>query len=138
LGADAETAVIATVGTAGATTTGAEANVGATVITVAGVIGFTAGQAITIDAGANAETANVVSSAGAGRGGGGAGGRGGAPTAATITISAPLRLAHATGAQVSGSGITLTSALTRAHAIGALVASAAPTPGAPNRYERRR
>ena len=136
IGADAETAVIATVGTAGGTTVGADAAVGATTITVAGVAGFTAGQTITIGNGADAETAVVVSSAG-GRGGG-AGGRGGggAPTAATITVTAPLTFAHATGAQVSGTGITLTAALKRAHVTGAPVATSAPTPGAPNKYYR--
>jgi hypothetical protein len=45
-------------------------------------------------------------------------------------------LAHATGAQVSGTGITLAAPLTRAHAGGTPVASSAPTPGAPNKYER--
>src|SRR5204863_10461 len=61
------------------------------------------------------------------------GGRGGA----RITVTAPLTLAHTSGAQVSGSGITLTGALTRAHASGAQVASNVPTPGAPNQYYRR-
>jgi len=60
-------------------------------------------------------------------------GRGGA----RITVAAPLTLAHAAGAQVSGTGITLTAALTRAHAGGAQVASDSPTPGAPNKYYRR-
>ena len=124
-GASLETAVIATVGTAGATTVGAATGVGATVIPVASVTGFTAGQTITIDSGANHETAVVASTTG---------GRGGA----TITVAAPLTFAHAAGAQVSGSGITLTAALTQAHANGALVASHAPTPGAPNQYYRRR
>jgi len=127
-GADAETAVIAAVGTAGATTMGADMNAGATVITVASVTGFSAGQSITIDSGANAETTTVVSSAG--------GGRGGASPAPTITIAAPLKSAHATGAQVSGTGITLVAPLTRAHASGTPVATSAPTPGAPNKYER--
>jgi hypothetical protein len=138
-GADAETAVIAVVGTAGATTVGADAAAGATAITVVSVAGFNAGQPITIGSGANAETAVVVSSAG-GRGGGGgggaSGGRGGAPTAATITVAAPLTLAHVAGAQVSGTGITFTAALSRAHASGAPVATSAPTPGAPNKYRR--
>jgi Alpha-L-arabinofuranosidase B, catalytic len=131
-GADAETAVIATVGTAGATTVGTDTAPGATVMTVASTFGFSAGQAITIDSGANAETTVVVSSAGGGR----RGGRGGAPVAATITVAAPLRLAHAAGAEVSGTGITLTAALARAHASGAQVATSAPTPGAPNKYVR--
>jgi len=119
-GASLETAVIATVGTAGATTVSAATNVGATVIPVAGAAGFSAGQTIAIDSGANRETAVVVSTTG---------GRGGA----TITV-VPLTLAHAIGAQVSGTGITLAGALTRAHASGAPVASDVPTPGEPNRY----
>ena len=131
-GASLETAVIATVGTAGATTVGAATDVGATVITVASGAGFSAGQTITIDSGANHETAVVASTTGGGRGGG----RGGA--GATITVAAPLKSAHAAGAQVSGSGITLTTALTQAHASGAQVASNVPTPGAPNKYSRPR
>jgi hypothetical protein len=112
---------------------GADAAAGATVITVAGVAGFVVGQAITIDAGANAETATVAASAAGGRGGG----RGGPPNPSTITLSAPLTMPHTAGAQVSGTGISLTSPLTRAHAIGAPVATHAPTPGAPNKYLRR-
>jgi hypothetical protein len=130
-GESLETAIIATVGTAGATTVSTECNVGATVIHVAGAAGFSAGQSITIDSGANHETAVVASTTGGGRGGG----RGGA--GATITVKAPLTLVHAPGAQVSGTGITLTAALTRAHASGAQVASDLPTPGAPNKYYRR-
>ena len=124
-GANLETAVIATVGTAGATTAGAATDVGATVIPVAGAFGFSAGQTITIDSGANQETAVVASITG---------GRGGA----RITVAAPLTHAHAAGAQVSGSGITLTAPLTKAHASGAQVAGNVPTPGAPNKYYRRR
>jgi hypothetical protein len=124
-GADFETAVIATVGTAGATTVGAATGVGATVIPVANVVGFSAGQTITIDNGANLETAVVVSVTG---------GRGGS----TITVTAPLAFAHGAGAQVSGTGITLTAALTKAHASGAQVARSLPTPGAPNQYFRSR
>ncbi len=60
-GASLETAVIATVGTAGATTVGAATSAGATVIPVASAMGFSAGQTITIDSGANQETAVVVS-----------------------------------------------------------------------------
>jgi hypothetical protein len=124
-GANLETAVIATVGAGGATTTGTATDVGATVIPVAGGIGFVAGQTITIDSGGNRETAVVASTAG---------GRGGA----RITVTAPLTSAHAAGAQVSGTGITLTAALTRAHASGVQVASNLPTPGAPNQYFRKR
>jgi hypothetical protein len=132
-GANLQTAVIATVGTAGATTVGAATNVGATVIPVASGAGFSAGQTITIDSGANHETAVVASTTGGGRGG-----RGGAGAGPTITVAAPLTLAHAAGAQVSGTGITVSAALTRAHASGAQVASNLPTPGAPNQYYRRR
>jgi hypothetical protein len=129
VGASLETAVIATVGTAGATTAGAATDVGATVIPVASGAGFTAGQTITIDSGANQETAVVAAATG------GRGGRGG-PGGPTITVTAALKSAHAAGAQVSGSGITLTTALTRAHASGMQVASDVPTPGAPNKYYR--
>ena len=128
-GASLETAVIATVGTAGATTVGAATNVGATLIPVANGFGFTAGQTITIDSGVNQETA-VVASASGGRGGRGGG--------ATISVAAPLHSGHAAGAQVSGTGITLTAALTKAHASGAQVDASLPTPGAPNQYYRRR
>jgi hypothetical protein len=122
-GANLETASIATVGTAGATTTSAGTDAAATVIPVASPIGFSAGQTITIDSGADHETAAVASVSG---------GRGGA----RITVAAPLARAHAAGAPISGSGLTLTGALTRAHASGAQVATDVPTPGAPNRYDR--
>ncbi|MGA2174461.1 MAG: arabinofuranosidase catalytic domain-containing protein [Verrucomicrobiota bacterium] len=127
-GANLETAVIATVGTAGGSTVGTATEVSATVIPVASAAGFGAGQTITIDSGTNLETAVVASVTGGGRGGrGGAGG-------ASITVAAPLTIAHAVGAQVSGTGITLTTALTRAHDRGAQVAGSVPTPGAPNQY----
>jgi len=103
---------------------GAATGVGATTIPVAGAAGFGAGQTITIDEGANRETAVVVSATG---------GRGGA----TITVATPLTLAHAAGAQAAGSGITLTAALTKAHAAGTQVASNVPTPGAPNQFNVR-
>ena len=137
-GANRETAVIATVGTPGGTTVGTATEVGATSIPVANAAGFSAGQTITMDSGANVETAVVASVNGGGRGGfgGGPGGRGG-PGGASITVAAPLKMAHAVGAQVSGSGITLTTALTKAHANGAQVAGSVPTPGAPNHYVRR-
>ncbi|MGE5834594.1 MAG: arabinofuranosidase catalytic domain-containing protein [Acidobacteriota bacterium] len=126
-GANQEAATIATVGTAGGTTIGTATAVGATVIPVSSAVGFSAGQAITIDSAATAETAVVLSTAGGGRGG----------TPITITVSAPLRFAHAVGAQVAGTGMTLTAPLTRAHAAGARVISAEPTPGAPNQYSRK-
>jgi hypothetical protein len=122
-GANLETAVIVTVGTAGAATVRAATGVGATVIPVTSATGFSPGQTITMGSGADYETAVVVSTT-----------RFPAPA---ITVAAPLTLAHAAGAQVSGTGITLTAALTRAHAIGAQVTDDVPTPGAPNRYHRR-
>jgi non-reducing end alpha-L-arabinofuranosidase len=141
-GANRETAVIATVGTAGGTTVSTATEAGATVIPVASAAGFNAGQTITIDSGTNVETAVVASISGGGRGGrgggGGFGGGRGAPGAggASITVSAPLKTAHAVGVQVSGSGITLTAALTKAHATGAQVGGTGPTPGAPNQFAR--
>ncbi len=119
-GGNLETAVIATVGTAGATTVGMGTDVGATVIPVAGAIGFRDGQTITIGSGADLETAVVASVR---RFGGNA-----------IIVGAPLTHAHAPGAEVSGTGISLTVALTRAHAEGTQVSDNVPTPGAPNRY----
>ncbi|HEY5042139.1 MAG TPA: arabinofuranosidase catalytic domain-containing protein [Verrucomicrobiae bacterium] len=132
-GANRETAVIATVGTPGGTTEGTATEVGATSIPVANAFGFSPGQTITIDSGANRETAVVASIAG-GRGRGGFGRGGGV---ASITVAAPLTMAHAVEAQVSGSGITLTGALTKSHDSGAAVAGSGPTPGAPNQYARR-
>jgi hypothetical protein len=121
-GANAETAVIATVGTAGATTARAATGVGDTTIPIASVTGFSEGQTIAIDNGAHAETASIASIR-----------IWGDPS---ITVTAPLAHAHAAGAPVSGTGITLTTALAHAHAAGAQVTDNAPTPGAPNRYHR--
>jgi len=122
-GAELETAVIQTVGTAGASTVRAATNVGATVVPVASAMGFTAGQAIILDNGANRETAVVASVTPGFRN-------------SSITVAAPLTLAHAAGVQVSGTGITLTAALTKAHAAGTQAALSLPTPGAPNQYAR--
>ena len=121
-GANLETAVIATVGTAGATTVRTATDASATVIPVASVMGFSEGQTIAIDSGANSETAIVAPVAWWSR---------------TITVTAPLTHGHQAGAQVSGTGITLTAPLTRSHASGAQVTDNVPTPGAPNRYHRR-
>jgi hypothetical protein len=126
-----ETAVIATIGTAGATTMATATDAGATVIPVASAIGFNAGQTITLGSGADEETAAIASMT---REGFGTAARG----TATITVAAPLRLTHAAGAQVSGTGITLTAALTREHAIGAQISDNVATPGAPNKYSPRR
>jgi hypothetical protein len=132
VGANAETAVIATVGTAGASTVSAATTPGATVVQVPTATGFTVGQTITVDGGANVETA-VVTAVGRVFGPGGPGTPGGS---ATITVAAPLTRPHAAGAAVSGTGITLTAGLTRAHESGAQVGVSVPTPGAPNKYDR--
>jgi hypothetical protein len=121
-GADIETAMIATVGTAGATTVRVATDAGATVLSVAGIAGFSEGQTIAIGSGAKAESAVIASILPWGE--------------ASITLKTPLTQAHEAGTQVSGTGITLTTALTKAHASGAQVTDNAPTPGAPNRYHR--
>jgi non-reducing end alpha-L-arabinofuranosidase len=122
-GANTETAVIAAVGTACATTVRTSTDAGATLLPAESVTGFVKGQTITIDEGANSETAVVSSSRARG--------------AATITVVAPLARGHAAGAQISGSGISLTTPLTRTHTKGAQVSDNIPTPGAPNQYNGR-
>jgi non-reducing end alpha-L-arabinofuranosidase len=134
-GENRETATIASVGTAGASTVRTATEVGATVIPVESAAGFSPGQSITIGNDNDRETAVVASIAGGGRGGRGGFGRG-VVNSATITVSKPLTLAHSDDAPVSGTGITLTKALTRAHDKGARVAGGEPTPGAPNQYFR--
>ena len=124
-GADNESAVIASVGTAGSTRASAATQVGDTVIPVAATGGFVVGQSITIDSGANQETATIALVQG---------GRGGA----RITVTAPLKIAHPLGAPLAGSGITLTTPLARAHPRGAIVTTDLPTPGAANRYSNPR
>jgi hypothetical protein len=120
-GADRETAIIATVGTAGATIAGGAITAGATVIPVEIISGFTAGQAITIDSGETSESA-IIAAVNPGRGG------------PAITLTAPLARAHAAGAGVAGTGIALASPLIKAHAAGAQILTDLPTPGAPNHY----
>jgi hypothetical protein len=118
-GANAESAVITQIGTAGAARSGAAVTAGTTAIPLAGGGGapaFAVGQAIVIDS-ENATVAAV------------SGGRGGV----TVTVAAPLTSAHAAGALVSGTGLTLRAPLARAHAAGAQVAVDLPTPGAANK-----
>jgi hypothetical protein len=129
-GTNTETAVIATVGTSGATTVSLATNAGATIIPVSGITGFTAGQTITIGNGTELETAVIASVAAARRRFGNAGNN----PSDSITITAPLKYAHAAGVQVSGSGITLTSPLNMPHDNGTQIAGDIPTPGKPNRY----
>jgi hypothetical protein len=97
------------------------------------VVGFNAGQTISIGNGANLETAVVANIAPGRR-------RFGAPgtiPADTITVAKPLKYSYAVGAQVSGSGITLASPLTMVHIIGSQVAGNVPTPGESNQYIRK-
>ena len=103
--ANLENAVIAAVGTAGATNIVTPIDSGASVIPVKSVIGLKDGQTIYVDDGSDAERAVI---AGIDRF---------APTP-VISTTAPLKHAHAAGAQVSGTGITLTRELTRAHPVG--------------------
>lgn len=129
-GAASETAVIATIGTSGATTTGIATTAGRTVIPVLTVAGFTPGQTVTIDDGPAIETA-VIAAIGAARR------RFGSPAGNqtdSVTVTMPLKYKHAKGVQVSGSGITLAAPLTIAHENGVQVASNLPTPGEPNQY----
>jgi len=121
-GANLETAVIATVGTAGGTRTDSATTVGATAIPVASSTGFRNGQTITIDSGGDAETAVVASVR--------------RSVSTVITVTAPLTRVHPGGAQVSGTGITLTAPLNREHASGAEAAGSSSTPGAANQYYR--
>ena len=132
-GTNIEAAVIGTIGTPGATTAGAAVVKGRNVIPVVTVAGFNPGQTITIDNGENKETA-VIAAVGAVR-------RrfGSQATTQTdsITVTMPLKFAHAAGVQVSGSGITLATPLTMNHDSGTQVAGNLPTPGEPNQYFRK-
>ncbi len=132
-GLNSETAIIATIGTAGGTTVDTATDAGATVIPVASVEGFSVGQTITIDSGANHEKA-VVSSITVGRPRFGS--RNIRPID-SITVAMPLTKAHDAGVQVSGSGITLATPLNRVHDSGTQVANNVPTPGEPNQYFRK-
>lgn len=120
-GPDSERGVIASVGTAGSTRSGAATQVGDTVIPVAATAGFVVGQSITIDGGAGQETATIALVQG-----GRAGPR--------LTVTTPLTKAHPAGTALAGSGITLAAPLVRAVPRGAVMTTDLPTPGAANRY----
>ncbi|HEY5211385.1 MAG TPA: lamin tail domain-containing protein, partial [Acidobacteriaceae bacterium] len=125
-GKEFETAVIASVGTGGATTVRSDTSAGATVIPVANAPGFSEGQTIAIGSGTDSETAVIASIRRFG-------------PAASISVIAPLAKAYAAGTEVAGTGITLTAPLRLAHGGGTQVAgSPPPTPGAPNQYSRGR
>lgn len=126
-GAERETAVIAMVGTPGATMVERATAAGDTEIQVGDLTGFTEGQTVTVGSGAGLETAVVADTDFSFNGFGN-------PPTLTLIVTRPLTRAHAVGAQVSGSGITLTTGLTRAHESGVPLVDEVPTPGAPNRY----
>ncbi len=130
-GKNREHATIATIGTTGGTTATVAAKQGAESILVSGVEGFSAGQTCSIDNGKNKEIAVIASVATARRR------FGGSQTTIpsdTITLSAPLKYAHAEGTVVSGTGVMLAAPLTYSHEAGTQIAGNIPTPGAPNRY----
>lgn len=127
-----ETAVIAEVGTSGATTVSAATKPDATAIPVVGVEGFSVGQNITIDSGNKLEKAVIALVVPSRR----RFGRTDNSPSDTIKVVTPLTLAHDLGAQISGSGISLTTALTNTHDKGAQVAGSVPTPGKPNQYKK--
>ncbi|HEX2920535.1 MAG TPA: arabinofuranosidase catalytic domain-containing protein [Bacteroidales bacterium] len=132
-GPDAETALIAEVGTSGGTLTGAPVTGGATMLLVRGTEGFSAGQTITIDSKNRTETAVISSVANARRRF--MGGNNNIPLD-TIKLSTPLKSGYIAGSKVAGSGITLKEALKKTHNSGTQMAGGVPTPGAPNEYSR--
>jgi uncharacterized protein YuzE len=132
-GPNGETAIIAAVGTSGATFVGTATKLGITDIQVSGVEGFSTGQAVTIGEGANRETAVIASIVAERR----RFGRSNNAPSDTIRVTAPLTKDHETGAQIAGSGITLAAPLKMFHESGTQVASGIPTPGKPNQYIRR-
>ncbi len=122
-GADAETAVLSAVGTAGGTTLAAAAQVGGTALSVQNPMGLREGDTLTIGVGAGAET--VVITAVSRR------------PSPSVSLARPLRLAHSAGTQVAGSGFTLATPLQKAHARLGRITGNPSTPGAPNRYTAR-
>jgi non-reducing end alpha-L-arabinofuranosidase len=133
-GKNSETAIIAVIGTTGGTTVSTATNNGCNSYSCCQCNGLQCtGQTIEINDGSNRETA-VVASITAGRQNFGGGAN--APVS-SITVSAPLKKAHAAGVQVSGSGVTLASPLAKDHNSGTQIASNVPTPGEPNQFARR-
>jgi hypothetical protein len=117
-GANLERALITSVGTAGATTTGKDVDAGSASIPVRSAYGLEPGQTVTVDSGANAETVLIASIR--------------RFNGLSLVVAAPLQHAHAADSQVSGTGLVLSAPLTRTHSSGASVAVNFPTPGAPN------
>jgi hypothetical protein len=120
-GAEAEAAIVASVGTSGATTVRVGTEQGGNEVQIVSPAGFKPGQAITIGEGVNGEDA-VIGAVQGGRQG------------ARIILSSPLGRAHAAATRVAGSGITLTAPLVQTHPDGSPVIAEMPTPGVPNFY----
>lgn len=131
-GSDAESAIVAAVGTPGATTSNVPVVAGATAIPVGSVTGFVVGQAITVGTGTETETATVTA---IGRTFG-PGGPGGPRRGGTLTLAAPLARGYTADTPVTGTGLTLSAPLTKSHGAGTHVGASVPTPGAPNNYSK--
>lgn len=131
-GSNRETAVIASVGTAGGTEVSAATRVRDNIVPVGSIEGFSTGQIVTIGSGANMETAVIASTTSRRIRPGGPDDNNGPAT--FITVDAPLKSKHNVGEQVSGSGVTLVAPLAMAHDGGTPIASGVPTPGEPNQY----
>lgn len=117
-GVEGEPAVIATVGTAGASTTEKDVAAGAQAVPVASPFGFEPGETVTMGSGADSESFKIASIR--------------RDEGFALVAATPLQHAHATGTQVYGTGLTLASALQHAHTSGSQVSANVPTPGAPN------
>jgi len=120
-GAQREIAVIAAVGSPGATTATEATTAGAIAMSVAGRKGFDKGQTVVIGEGAEAEEAVIadIHSRGASH---------------WLVFAAPLQRPHAAGVAVSGTGLRSTGPLRQAHEAGVQITTDLPTPGKPNRY----
>jgi hypothetical protein len=135
--ANFEQGTLQTVGTAQrtATTLAAASSAGDTNIKVASVTNMVAGEAISVDSGANVEYRTIQTVGTAGSGGTGvtltsglanahASGAAARDLGSGVTLTAPLAKAHALAAPVldiSTGGVTLTAPLTMAHSIGSTV-----------------
>lgn len=117
-GAAGERVMVASVGTAGATTVSQEVSAGATTISVTSPFGFEVGQTVTVGGGADAETVRVASIR--------------RFEGFALLLATPSKQAHSAGSQVSGTGVALASALTRAHVAGTQMGLNLPTPGTAN------
>ncbi|HYQ57795.1 MAG TPA: arabinofuranosidase catalytic domain-containing protein [Draconibacterium sp.] len=130
-GADSETNIIVSIGTAGGTIVVTDTRAGSTSIAVDGLQGFSIGQTITIGSGANSEEAVIASIVERPRR------RRSQPESNQrdmIIVSVPLTNTYSEGAQITGSGIHLSLPLAKGHDNGTNIASNIPTPGKPNQF----